>query len=715
MADQILVEYKVSVDGLKADLKTVQTEMKATEKAGTDAAQNTTNAFAKTETATKSLKTQLRELKVQLANATDPKEIQRLAQAAGTLSDRIGDASDAARAFANESKASTAKNLFSQISADVMSLDFKGAADKAAILSAVLKSMSFADIVGGIKSFGAAILALGEAMLLNPFGLILAGIAAIGIGLKMMTDATRENAQKQVDAIKTIENQYTKVYDRQILIQKALGKSTEDLELKKMQLSEKSAAFQVRVLEKLQNSHIGLNDDQKKQLVELYDLQLGLQAQIAAKTLEGYTKQSEESKKSLEKSKALLEKYAADKKARDEKATEEAIAEAKRLQDLKTQLEINLIASDFEKKKAIINNNFDKQIEDEKGNSEIIILLTKNRNKELNDLEQERENKNRKIREEAQKDWIKIFKDGAKDIDGADTELNTKLLAKTIKTNDQIIEEEKKKQAEIKQIQQATFQFIGEMVSTINQIQQNRFETEIQGVNNVHDEEVSKLDDQLKRKEITQKEYDKRKKQSDEKARAEEKAIKTKAWESAKQASIISTIISTASAVVAQLANPTPYVGFILAALAAATGAAQIAVIESQPTPKFAKGVVGLKGKGTGTSDEIHAMLSAGESVVIAEESRKYSGLLEAMNKKQTSKFITDFYIAPALKAQKKKFDEEKEKSFASNLMASLALNNKFYDGNLLDSLKQSRKNDKEIAIFLAKELKSNQRSPNKW
>ena len=49
--------------------------------------------------------------------------------------------------------------------------------------------------------------------------------------------------------------------------------------------------------------------------------------------------------------------------------------------------------------------------------------------------------------------------------------------------------------------------------------------------------------------------------------------------------------------------------GIVLAALVAAAGAAEIAIIASQQPPKFAKGVVGLKGKGTETSDEIPALL----------------------------------------------------------------------------------------------------------
>ena len=57
--------------------------------------------------------------------------------------------------------------------------------------------------------------------------------------------------------------------------------------------------------------------------------------------------------------------------------------------------------------------------------------------------------------------------------------------------------------------------------------------------------------------------------------------------------------MNTANAVMAQLSNPTPYVGIVLAALAAATGAIQIGLIASQKPPKFAKGgkVIDIDGK----------------------------------------------------------------------------------------------------------------------
>ena len=110
--------------------------------------------------------------------------------------------------------------------------------------------------------------------------------------------------------------------------------------------------------------------------------------------------------------------------------------------------------------------------------------------------------------------------------------------------------------------------------------------------------------------------------------------IQLKQFQANKATSIIQTIINTAQAVIAQFANPVPFAGAILSALAAATGAAQIAVIASQPPPpkpSFATGVIGLEGAGTATSDSIDAKLSRGESVITARATERFAPILAQM------------------------------------------------------------------------------------
>jgi len=76
---------------------------------------------------------------------------------------------------------------------------------------------------------------------------------------------------------------------------------------------------------------------------------------------------------------------------------------------------------------------------------------------------------------------------------------------------------------------------------------------------------------------ITQNENQNRSKNAKERL-----ALEKKQFERGKALGIVNTVINTAQAIMAQMANPTPYVGIALAALAGVTGALQVAAIASQ-------------------------------------------------------------------------------------------------------------------------------------
>lgn len=78
---------------------------------------------------------------------------------------------------------------------------------------------------------------------------------------------------------------------------------------------------------------------------------------------------------------------------------------------------------------------------------------------------------------------------------------------------------------------------------------------------------------------------DKNKELEKQKADLEQKQAK---WQKAN--SIIQTTIATSQAIMKALAEAGPFAGPILAAVIGAMGAAQVAIIASQPIPKYAKG-----------------------------------------------------------------------------------------------------------------------------
>lgn len=269
------------------------------------------------------------------------------------------------------------------------------------------------------------------------------------------------------------------------------------------------------------------------------------------------------------------------------------------------------------------------------------------------------------------------------------------------------VDNKKKAEAEKQAVQQAGFEFVANAMNSINQIQQNNIQSEINSINDKKDADITALDEQLKNKSISQEQYEKKKAAIDLKAHNEEAKLKRRAFEAQKQASIIETIIATALSVV----KASPLVPLMV--FAAAAGALQLAVIASQPTPKFAKG--GLVGGKLHSEGGTLIEAQRGEYVSTIEATSQHKGLLEAMNKGKESKYIQDFYIAPILRAQIKKQSEQKDNSFASNIANSLALNSNFKDGNLLDSMKQSRRAEKENFMYLAKALKGQSRNPRRW
>jgi hypothetical protein len=229
-----------------------------------------------------SLKAELRSLKAAIAEASDPEQMEALAQKAGEVADRIKDANEQVAVFTTGSKFEAVSNSFSMIGNDLASLDFEGAAEKAATFQKTVGSLGKAEITGAIKgltktvtTLGSTFVKLGMQILANPIFLLVAVIVAIvaaiviflnkiGVlqkildflmipikaliaGFKELTDwlgltsfAAEENARKMEKAnekaFKSSEKRTEAIsdqYDIEIATAKAAGKDTTDLELKK--------------------------------------------------------------------------------------------------------------------------------------------------------------------------------------------------------------------------------------------------------------------------------------------------------------------------------------------------------------------------------------------------------------------------------------------------------------------------------------------------
>jgi TP901 family phage tail tape measure protein len=146
--------------------------------------------------------------------------------------------------------------------------------------------------------------------------------------------------------------------------------------------------------------------------------------------------------------------------------------------------------------------------------------------------------------------------------------------------------------------------------------------------------ELQILEQSLERGSITREEYDRKRKQ-----------IMRDQAEDAKNVAIFQAIINGIVATVNAFRDGGP----ILAAITAALVATQVGIIAAEPVPQFAKGVIGLQGEGTETSDSIHARLSRGESVMTAKETRQHRPILEAIRKGTLERMIAETYVRPAV------------------------------------------------------------------
>lgn len=209
------------------------------------------------------------------------------------------------------------------------------------------------------------------------------------------------------------------------------------------------------------------------------------------------------------------------------------------------------------------------------------------------------------------------------------------------------------------EIRQRFTQIIDSLVSIASEASQifaNIAQERINGLEEINakqqeafDAESESLKEKLDRDLITQAQYEnglsalKKQRTADEKKiEAEIKRIKREQAESDKVFSIFEITLSTARAVMAALGSTPP--NPILAALVAALGAVQLAKVITTPIPKFAKGVEVLKGKGTAASDEIPAMLSAGEGIMPADINKEYRAALSAIyNRKIPASMINSF------------------------------------------------------------------------
>jgi hypothetical protein len=359
------------------------------------------------------IKAELKAVKGAIANATDPETMQALAERAGELADKLKDVNEQVSVFNTGSKFEAVSNSFGLIKADLASLDFEGANEKAQVFAKTLGSVGKAEISGAlkgltgvVKTVGGAFVKLGAQILANPIFLLAAVITAVVVavgvflnkigvldkalkvlmtpinaiiaGFKKLTDymgltnyAAEENAAKMGKANEKAAASSQKRseiiadgYDIEIAKAKAAGKDTAALEIAKSKALSKEAAKRLSDQRKeyaaLQKIASKDNLERRKKLREQIEAENKILRQ-GRKERQLIEIDSNAKKESKEKETAS-------------KGTDNAKNYAKNRLDAERSIkdiEIALIADDNERELATLNEKYRRLIEDVKKNENL--------------------------------------------------------------------------------------------------------------------------------------------------------------------------------------------------------------------------------------------------------------------------------------------------------------------------------------------------------
>ena len=266
-----------------------------------------------------------------------------------------------------------------------------------------------------------------------------------------------------------------------------------------------------------------------------------------------------------------------------------------------------------------------KEIEDEKKareklNAEIIAL----RKKLAAEIE--------KIEIDQTKSDIEKAKERAKLISDEEKRLQDLKVDLDKKAREKIDEAEKKQREDEQTYNNLAVQFSQTLADTTFQIASN-------SRNALLDENIAALEKQREKELSVKNLTEKKKKEIDEKFNKEVAKIKNDAAKKDRDAAVAQALINGALAITNILANvkgaPLSAAAIASLIISATTTAAQVAVIESQPLPKYAKGKEYIDGPGSHTSDSIVARLSKGERVVPHDVNADYFPALSAIHNRK--------------------------------------------------------------------------------
>jgi hypothetical protein len=652
------------------------------------------------------LKKELKNLKGEMVGLdAGSEEYQQASEKAGKLGDKIKEVNENVKASSGGTGFEKLSNNMGLIKGDLENMDFAGVSEKMKQMAVISKSMTFKEVIGGLKDMGSSLLSLGKAILVNPLFLMVAAIVAIGVALKMWSNSVKQEAiaaqqahtksiERNIEAMelqakrakeisdltirraelegKTIkelgnlklkslrDEQQNEVNERALHLQ-AIGsllrekrlaeekedkdaiqekidshtKEANDLYFNQQTFNERYKQQQREINNQIADDEKAAQDKRKASAQKAYDDRLALERRIKDLLLENTDLTIENEEKAIEAKYKFLTDTA-------EENTEEILRLEKEKNDELTALDLKAKEQD----KANLNESYKREIEDAKGQKTVIKELKANQVLELAaiDVDYEQKKKDRdaataKTEKELNAQKVKDEKRTASEIEVINAEL---ALAKVKGSKDEFnewsslqfakihqieanaalelenanltaaqkIKIEKEAALAIQNIQNETYtsatdksaqeaektkeqkkstviasiNAAGQLSDSIMQIAQNQNAQELLDEQNKFEAKSEMLNDQLANNLITQAQFDGQMSSLSSAFNAKESALKEKAFKQNKASQLINAIIATAVGV----ASASPVIP--LMALAGVLGAAQVAIISSQPTPKFEKG-----------------------------------------------------------------------------------------------------------------------------
>lgn len=532
----------------------------------------------------KSLKAELRELKKQIASGDfTGEELRQMTKRAAELEDHLGDVQDKIKALASDTKyidamAGAMKGVAAAASVAAGASALFGSENEE-LAKATQKAQAAMALLAGVQEL--ATLATSENAAKTIFldgaqKLAAASSRALGITISTTTAAATMGLSLVVAAVAAFVA--------------GMGESTSEVD----KLAERVESFKKtqELLAKTREEQLKLIKDNRQRELELnkyyYEQE---KKQLAQSGADGYAievatatafKKFRQQEAEINKKYNDQEKDAAKKKA-DEIAAKSKAAKEKELKELEEQKKL--------------------QAKVEQEMNDLLLNETKKYNDNIKAIKQQEKD------DEIKKNQMST--------DAAIAELD-RFEQEYLKRKARLKQIEEDEENRKKQIREATIESAQNISNAI-------FEITNRDVNARYDAEIEMIDKRTAKLLENENLTAAQRKKIEDKAQKEIAKIKTEQFKRQKAADIIQATINTALAVSRLVANP------IAAVAAGIAGAAQVAIIASQPIPQFAKGTEKFISAGTGTQDKGLAWLSHGERVVPTAINNDYFEALSAI------------------------------------------------------------------------------------